>query len=164
MEIVKYIFVIVIAFISFGTSMYLSKQFAFFKKKNEEINSSEAIFLVSIILSSGLILKNVMGIIAVTYDNFALIKPEDFYIEFLKTAGALTFCGLLILLMAIYFAKIFNFIFWGKRNENIEFGNNNIQFALIYGSLILSLTLTLMEVTEHLLTGLIPNVVIPNYH
>jgi hypothetical protein len=164
MNMTKYILLFVWALLLLGIVFYIIKQLAFGRRKaNETINMSEAVYLAALIISSGLIFQKVIQSIAIAFDNISKIQPAQIVFQSIKTSSAISVTGIIILIISLYIAKLFSFLFFNNRKDIVEFGADNKSFAIMRGALMISTTLVFLQISESIFSYLIPTITIPFY-
>ena len=158
MNLEKQIFIAVWALLLTGGVIYLIKAFAFLKRKKEkEYNVSESIYLTSVILSAATILKSSLSFIFKSYDITNKISHEKLYYEIIKTSSAISITGIVILALTVLIARFISSIFYPKRNELLEFDNNNIPYAIIRSAVLIFMILVFSLSFDSLMEFFVPN-------
>ncbi len=164
MNMTKYLLLFIWSLLLLGVVFYIIKQLVFGKRKtNEAINVSEAIYLASLIISSGFIFQKVVHSIAISFDNILKIQPAQIILQSIKTGSAISVTGIIILLISLYIAKLFSFIFLNNRKEIVEFNADNVSFAIVRGALVVSTTYVFLQISESIFPFLMPTITIPFY-
>lgn len=164
MIITKYLLLFIWALLLLGITAFICKQLAFGKQKTKEtINISEAIYLSSLVISSGLVFQKAMQNISLAFDNIYKMAPSEIYFQFAKTSSAISISGIVLFIMSIYISKFFSTIFFSSRKESVEFDSDNISYALIRASLMISTSLVFVQISENIFTYLIPTITLPFY-
>ena len=154
----KQIFIAVWALLLTGGVIYLIKAFAFLKRKKEkEYNVSESIYLTSVIISAATILKSSLLLIFQSYDITNKISHEKLYYEIIKTSSAISITGIVMLVLAVLIARFISSIFYPKRNELLEFDNNNIPYAIIRSAVLIIVVLLFSLSFDGLMGYFVPN-------
>jgi hypothetical protein len=164
MIITKYVSLFLWSLILLGVTFYVLKQLAFSKgKASEDINISEAIYLVSLIIAVGLVFQKVIQSIAISFDNIVKIQKTQLFSQSVKTASAISVIGILIIIISLYVAKFFTSLFLGNRKDVIEFHADNKSFALVRGALLLTVSFIFLQISESIFIYLMPTVTTPFY-
>jgi hypothetical protein len=164
MIIAKYVSLFLWTLLLLGVVFYIIKHIAFSKgKASEEINTSEAMYLASLIIAVGLVFQKVVQSIAIAFDNILKIQPGQLFFQSIKTSSAISVIGILIFIISFYVAKFFTSLFFGKRKDVIEFNADNKSFALVRGAILLAVSFVFLQVSESMFTYLIPTVTTPFY-
>ncbi|MEO7482305.1 MAG: hypothetical protein ABIT81_01000 [Ferruginibacter sp.] len=165
MNLIKHITLFFWTLIILGVVVFLIKQVAFGKRKiNEEVNSSEAIYLGALIISAGIILQRLIGYVAISYDNIYKMQLQHPFYQFVKSGSSISVSGVILFGLSVFIAKFLSTIFFGSRNAVIEFGNNNKAYAIVRSALIISVSLLFLQLAENIIQYLIPTISIPLYH
>ena len=158
MNLEKQIFIAVWALLLTGGVIYLIKAFAFLKRKKEkEYNVSESIYLTSVILSAASVLKSSLLMIFQSYDITYKLSHEKLYYEIIKTSSAISITGIVLLALNVLIARFISSIFFPKRNELLEFDNNNIPYAIIRSAILVIVVLLFSLSSEGLMGYFVPN-------
>jgi len=164
MNIIKQLSLFLWTLLLLGTVCFLIKQLAFGKqKKSENINTSEALYLASLIISAGLIFQKVIQSISIAFDNISKIQSSQIYLQFIKTSSAISVSGIILFVISLYIAKYLSTLFFGSRKDIVEFDSENNAYALIRGALMFSITLVLLQLGENIFSYLIPSITLPFY-
>ena len=154
----KQIFIAVWTLLLSGGVIYLIKAFAFLKRKKEkEYNVSESIYLTSVIFSAGFILKSSVSMISQSYDITYKLFHNNLYYEIIQTSSAVTITGIVLLALAILISRLISSLFYPKRNELLEFDNNNIPFAIIRSAVLIFVVLVFSLSFDSLAEFFVPN-------
>lgn len=147
--------------------IFIYAGFRFFHKKIKSINEIEelkknniavAILNASIIIALVIMVKNAIEP-AITVFSLTLRNPEATYITFLQTAG--------IMLMQIILAGIISYIsiylainlytyLTKDLDELSEIKNNNIAVSIVFGVVIVAISLLMQQGIKSILDALIP--------
>ncbi len=164
MNITKYILLFIWSLLLLGLVLYIIKQLVSGKRKlNENINISEAVYLASLIISSGLIFQKVVQSIVIAFDNISKIQPAQIVFETIKTSSAISVTGIIILILSFYVAKLFSSLIFSNRKERVEFVADNKPFGIVRGALMISTSFVFLQVSEGIFSYLIPSITIPFY-
>jgi len=158
MNLEKQIFIAIWTLLLTGGVVYLIKALAFIKRKKEkEYNVSESIYLTSVILSAATILKSSLSLIFQSYDITNKISHEKLYYEIIKTSSAISITGIVMLVLAVLIARFISSIFYPKRNELLEFDNNNMPYAIIRSAMLIIVVLLFSLSFDGLMGYFVPN-------
>ena len=158
MNLEKQIFIAIWTLLLTGGVVYLIKALAFLKRKKEkEYNVSESIYLTSVIISAATILKSSLLLIFQSYDITNKISHEKLYYEIIKTSSAISITGIVMLVLAVLIARFISSIFYPKRNELLEFDNNNIPYAIIRSAVLIIVVLLFSLSFDGLMGYFVPN-------
>ena len=158
MNLEKQIFIAIWTLLLTGGVVYLIKALAFLKRKKEkEYNVSESIYLTSVILSAATILKSSLSLIFKSYDITNKISHEKLYYEIIKKSSAISITGIVMLALAVLIARFISSIFYPKRNELLEFDNNNMPYAIIRSAVLIIVVLLFSLSFDGLMGYFVPN-------
>ena len=158
MNLEKQIFIAIWTLLLTGGVVYLIKALAFLKRKKEkEYNVSESIYLTSVIISAATILKSSLLLIFQSYDITNKISHEKLYYEIIKTSSAISITGIVMLVLAVLIARFISSIFYPKRNELLEFDNNNMPYAIIRSAVLIIVVFLFSLSFDGLMGYFVPN-------
>jgi hypothetical protein len=154
----KQVFITIWTILLIGCVIYLIKKFSFLKrKKDKEYNLSESIYLISIMISMGIMLKTCILNISKSYDILFKQMPNAFFYKIIQISSSLCVTGIILLMLIILISRFISGIFYPKRNELLEFENNNIAYSLIRSGVLLFVLLVFSSSLDYLLETFIPN-------
>ena len=164
MNIIKHATLFIWALLLLGIVCFIIKQLAFGKRKsNENINISEALYLTSLIISAGIIFQKIIQSVSIAFDNISKIHPTEIYLQFIKISSAISVSGIILFIISLYVSKFLSSLFFGSRNEFVEFDADNKAYALIRGALMFTVSLVFLQLGENIINYLIPTITIPIY-
>jgi len=152
------IFIAVWAFLYIGGYFYLIKKFGFYKRiKVDDYNLSESIFLVSMLITSGIIITSCIENINKSFDIFYKTSQNNFYFEIIKNACGISFLGFIIGALMYISGYFFCSMFFENKNQILEFENNNISYSLVRSRVLIVIVFVFYSTLTNLLGLLVPN-------
>ena len=158
METEKIIFIAIWTFALIGGFLNLIKKYGIYRRKQElEFNLSESIFISSMILSAGIIQFACIGSINKLFDVLYKTSPNEFYFNLIKNACGISFIGIILGVVFSITAYFLTSIFFAKRNQLLEFENNNIQYSLVRSIILIVLLIAFYSSIVSVFELLVPN-------
>jgi hypothetical protein len=164
MNIIKIISLVGWAIFLLSIMSLSARKLVFRKKRSEEINLSESIYLSALLIAIAMVVSAVMPNLSIAYDSLAQLHRGKFVMPFVRTASIVSVCGFLLLMVSWFVSRFISMLFFNNRKDVIEFGSDNRSFALIRSILLLTITYILFLVTQDLFSYLLPSFAIPFYH
>jgi hypothetical protein len=134
------------------------------KKRGADLNISESIYAVAMLVSASLVLAPLLQVIASDFDIALKFYPEKWMATLVTSGSLMSIFGVGIFILLFVTTRGLSTLFFFKRDPLIEFDANHIAYALLRAGLLLSLSLLLSPFCGQLYQYLLPAISTPFYH
>ncbi len=164
MPIVKYLTLFLWSLLLLAATLTVVKWHPFIRRKKEkEMNTSEGIYVVALLLSAALLMTPLVQSISMTFDVLQKLAPQRFWLSMLERSSVLSVIGLLMYLLVIVSARWLSPLLAGNRNPLVELDADHRGYALLRGGLLLALAIVAAGSSTIVFNYLIPSVEVPYY-
>lgn len=140
-----------------GINIYVIRLLAFNKRRDQEMNLSEAIHIGGLIAAAVFIFYVVYDQASSLYLQLANAKGIVSWWPVIKGASFFSALGLIYLLLVYFAARFLGMMIFGQRKDFIEFRGDNRPFALVRAVLLVALAYLVQNVFVVLSGALLPN-------
>ena len=133
------------------------------KKKEKNLNLSEGIYTVALLICAVIVLAPALENLAVDYDISQKLYTEKFLNTFIETGSIISLAGMGVFLLLTVTARGLSIVLVGKRLPLVEFDADNVTYALIRSGLMLAVTLLLVPFYRPVFQALLPMIATPFY-
>jgi hypothetical protein len=164
MLILKYCVLFGCALVLLAMAVFIIRSHSFIRrKKGGNLNASEAIYGVGLLLGAVLVVAPALQTIATGFDISEQFYANKFLSTLVTSGSLITVSGMAIFIMLLLTARAMSTLFFFKRKPLIEFDANNLPYALFRAGLLLSLTYLLSPFYQPLFQHLLPVIATPFY-
>jgi len=164
MMVLKYVFLFCWSLILLSMVIFIIRSHPFIrKKKNENLNLSESIYALSLLISATLVLAPLMQTLATDFDLTQKFYPDKAVITLVNSGSLISVAGIFVFILLFVTARGLSTLFSFNRQPLIEFNADNVGYSLLRAGLLLSLSLLLSPFCNTLFQFLLPAVTLPFY-
>ncbi len=162
-------FTILTAFIAIALMLiiiqFISKKQKINSLLESQINTSYSIWVSSIMISFVTYLKVALDLIENAIETIIFSKTINYtFIAIMEKISIFIGFTFLFTFFSYYLINLIIKIFLGKRELNMEIGNNNIGFFMVNGISLILFTCSIINLFEHFLRWFSPIFETPFYH
>jgi len=164
MTVIKYLFLFGWSLVLFSIVIFLIRSHAFIRrKKNADLNLSESIYVISLLVSAAVVLIPVLQTLATDFDVVQQFYKERMLAMLINSGSLISMAGLGFFVLFFTTAYGLSTLFFFRRKALIEFNANNLSYALLRSALLVSLTILLTPICSPLFQSLMPAITTPFY-
>jgi len=164
MLVLKYIFLFCWSLILLSIVIFIIRSHPFIRrKKNENLNLSEAIYALSLLISATLVLVPLLQALATDFDITQKFYPDKVVTTLVNSGSLISIAGIFVFILFFVTARGLSTLFSFKRQPLIEFNADNVPYSLLRAGLLLSLSLLLSPFCNTLFQYLLPAITSPFY-
>jgi hypothetical protein len=165
MTVIKYLFLFGWSIIPFSIVIFIIRSHAFFRrKKDADLNLSESIYALALLVAATLVLSPVVQALAMDFDIVQKFYPEKMVVTLINSGSLISMAGLSLFLLFFLAGRGMSTLFFYRRRPLIEFDANNLSYSVLRSGLLLSLSIFLSPLCSPLFQLLLPEIATPFYH
>src|SRR5258708_15977133 len=133
------------------------------RKKEADMNLSEAIYVMALLVTATLVLIPLLQTLAVDFGVSQKFYPDKCMVTLISSGSLISLAGMGIFVLLFVTARGLSTLFFFGQNPLIEFSANNISYSLLRAGLLLSVSLLLSPLCSSLFQYLMPAITTPFY-
>jgi len=156
---IKYLFLFGWSLVLFSIVIIIIRSHAFIRrKKGTDLNLSEAIYAIALLVAAALVLIPVMQALAVDFDISQKFYPEKMLATLINSGSLISISGLGLFVLFFMAGRGLSTLFFFRRKALIEFDANNLSYALLRAGLLLCLSILLSPICSPIFQLLTPTI------
>jgi hypothetical protein len=164
MTAIKYLFLLGWSLVLLSIVIFIIRSHAFIRRKKEtDLNLSESIYALTLLVSATLVLIPVLQALATDFDIAQKFYPERMLVTLIDSGSLISMAGLGLFVLFFVAGRGLSTLFFYRRKPLIEFDANNLNYALLRSGLVLCLSILLSPLYSPLLQLLMPAITTPFY-
>lgn len=165
MTVIKYLFLFGWSLVLLSIVIFIIRSHAFIRRKKEaDLNLSEAIYTLSLLVAAALVFTPVLQALAMDFDIAQKFYPEKVLVTLVDSGSLISMAGLGLFVLSFVAGRGLSTLFFFRRKALIEFDANNLSYALLRSGLVLCLSIILSPLCSPLFQLLLPVITTPFYH
>jgi hypothetical protein len=133
------------------------------RKKQADLNVSEVIYVVALLVAATLVLIPLLQTLAVDFDIIEKFYPDKFVATLVSSGSLVSLAGMGLFMLLVVAAGGLSTLFFFARKPLIEFDANNVTYSLLRAGLLLCLSLLLSSLCSPLFQYFLPAITTPFY-
>ena len=161
---IKYFFLFGWSLILISIVIFIIRSHAFIRRKKEaDLNLSESIYAIALLVAAALVLIPVMQALATDFDVVQKFYSEKMLVTLINSGSLISMAGLGLFVLFFVTGRGLSTLFFFRRKALIEFDSNNLSYALLRAGLLLYLSILLSPLCSPLFQLLMPAITTPFY-
>jgi|GEM_PF-5499554 len=164
MVLVKYVYLFAWSLILLSMVIFIIRWHPFIRrKKNGNLNLSEAIYAISLLASGALVLSPLLQKLGTDFDITGKFYSDKLVVTLVTSGSLITVTGIFVFVLLVLAARGLSTFFYFGRKPLIEFDADNIGYALLRAGVLLSLSLLFTPLSGNLFQYFLPTIAMPFY-
>jgi hypothetical protein len=164
MIVVKYSFLFVWTLILLSMVIFVIRSHRFIRRKKEaDLNGSEAIYILALLLAATLVLVPVLETLALDFDIAQKFYQNRILVTLINTGSLISLEGMAFFVLLFVAGRGLSTLIFFGRKPLVEFAANNLTYALLRAGLLLCLSLLLSPLCSTIYQLLLPAISTPFY-
>jgi hypothetical protein len=164
MVLFKYVYLFCWSLILLSMVIFITRWHPFIRRKNNgNLNLSEAIYAISLLVSGALVLSPLLQTLGTDFDITGKFYPDKLVVTLVTSGSLITVTGIFVFVLLVFAARGLSTLFFFGRKPLIEFDADNIGYALLRAAVLLSLSLLFTPLCGSLFEYFLPTIAMPFY-
>jgi hypothetical protein len=133
------------------------------RKKDGNLNHSESLYVVALLVSAVLVLGPVLDALLVDFDITLKFYNDRFLVTLVTSGSLVSLAGIAMFVVLFVTARGMSTLFFYKRIPLVEFDTNNLAYSIVRSGLLVALGLLLSPCYRPVYEMLLPTVSTPFY-
>jgi hypothetical protein len=161
---IKYLFLFGWSLVLLSIVIFIIRSHSFIRRKKEDdLNLSETIYALALLVAAAMVLIPVVQVLAMDFDIVQKFYPEKMLVTLIDSGSLISMAGLGLFVLLPAAGRGLSTLFFFRRKPLIEFGANNLSYAILRSGLVLCLSILLSPLCTPLFQLLMPAITMPFY-